>query len=273
VSGCESADKILASTYNAHGICQECTACYYSSMLYCYYGADAFCAKKKAREMARTLLAKRPDAAFRELDSESFNRASFDEMVSGAQGLFSSRALMLLDGTLSADDDIAKHILSRLQEMGGSENIFILAEGSLPASIVKKVEKHAEKCAVYLRDEKKEVPQWNIFSLADALARRDRQALWTGLLRARRAGVSPEEIAGTLAWQARTILISQKLSESDAARAGVKGFPYKKARRAGANFNAGEAEALSSRLVELYHAARRGEGDFAVALELFALTL
>lgn len=242
-------------------------------MLYCYYGSDSRQARKKARETARALLVKKPDAAFRELHDESFNREAFDEAALGGQGLFSLRALILLDGVLSSsDEETAAYVLDRLTALASSENIFILAEGVLPAVTLKKVKKHATKCVEYVVKEKKEVPAFNIFSLADAFARRDKRALWTGLMRARRAGLAPDEITGTLAWQARTILVSRKLSEAAAARSGVKAFPYQKARRVATCFTEAEMTALSSELISVYHAARRGDDPFA-SLELFALSL
>ena len=62
-------------------------------------------------------------------------------------------------------------------------------------------------------------------------------------------------------------------SECDktAAEAGMKDFPYQKAKRALLRFKPGEIEAKARKLLVLYHKGHRGEVDLDLALEEWVL--
>jgi hypothetical protein len=82
-------------------------------------------------------------------------------------------------------------------------------------------------------------------------------------------GLSAEEIIGTLWWQLKTLRLAM-LTKS-AEEAGVKDFPYNKAKRALKNFKDGEIETLSLRLLNLYHDGHAGKCDIDLALEEWVL--
>ena len=83
--------------------------------------------------------------------------------------------------------------------------------------------------------------------------------------------IRDRELIGILWWQLKTLLLAQKTG--NASEAGMKDFPYKKAKQALPNFAAGEVESLSLSLLTLYHQGHSGEVDIDEALELWLLSL
>jgi DNA polymerase III delta subunit len=135
------------------------------------------------------------------------------------------------------------------------------------AAEAKALTANAEQYEEIARTEKA-AERFNTFQLADALLHRDRKALWVLLVRARAAGIAPEEIAGVLFWQLKTLRLAE--TTKHARDAGVKDFPYNKAKRALPNFKSGEIAALLGELLALYHAGHAGE-DMNIGLERFVL--
>ncbi|MBX9792940.1 MAG: hypothetical protein K2Y02_01435 [Burkholderiaceae bacterium] len=89
---------------------------------------------------------------------------------------------------------------------------------------------------------------FDVFSLANAYAKRDRKKLWLLLREAEENNTPAEALVGILAWKARTEL-------------------------AGSGAKDPTAVARSSALVCMYHDAHRGEGDLSLLLERFVLNL
>jgi len=113
--------------------------------------------------------------------------------------------------------------------------------------------------------------RFNAFGMADCLARKDKKTLWLQLQDAKREGLSAEEIMGTLWWQLKSMRLA-KLTSS-AGEAGMKDFPYNKAKRSLSTFKEGELERLSHGLLTVYHEGHLGNVDIDIALERFLLTL
>jgi hypothetical protein len=67
------------------------------------------------------------------------------------------------------------------------------------------------------------------------------------------------------------MLLAKKCKTAEDA--GMKSFPFQKAREYSRNYKDGELEKLSSELVGMFHEAHRGNIDFHVALEKFILSL
>src|SRR3989344_8331379 len=158
-------------------------------------------------------------------------------------------------------------VLALASELAESPNVFVLLEGKLLASAAKTLKQYAtqyEEVASASVSEK-----FNIFALADALARHDRKSLWVLFLRAQNAGLKPEEIIGTLFWQIKSMRLAARTKNAD--EAGLKPFVYTKAKRGAEKFKLGELDALSRSLVMLYHDAHFGKLDIDIALERWVL--
>ncbi len=112
---------------------------------------------------------------------------------------------------------------------------------------------------------------FNIFSLTDAVAARDKRQAWMLYQKALASGMAPEEVFYKIVWQVKTLLTAEKtksVSETE-----MKPFPYNKAKSALKNFKSGELEELSESLVTGYHKIRRGEGEMETLVEKIILTI
>ena len=271
---------------------------YTTGMLYLIYGSDKDMARKKSNDMVAALLAKKPDASTVRLDEESLTGAALDEYI-GSQALFVQKSIVLIDGVLTAMKSGGKAgelaelkekkeaLVSRLQEIASSENIFIMREGVLDKVSLGKIEKVAVKVQVCGTEKKPEGGGSgggrgkkvsgakndgpNLFALCDALGHRDRKSLWVLYHQAKMDGAEDEQIHSMLWWQMKTMGIA-RVTKS-AADAGLKPFVYEKATRAAVNFPGDELRTKSRELITLYHDSRRGHHDLAEATEKFLLTV
>jgi DNA polymerase III delta subunit len=240
-------------------------------MLYFLYGNDTDKARARAVSLVSDLRQKKPDAAVFKMEGDSFDRFKLEELISG-QGLFENRHIVLLSRIF--DNVEAKtFLLSRLKEIADSKNIFILRENALAKTEAEQLKKIATRHQEFV---KKSViapakNKFNIFSLADALARRDRKSLWLLYQQALANNVSPEEVHGVLFWKIK--VIAAAAAAKTAAPPGQKPFVFNKAKKAAANFAPGEIGRLSAAFVSVYHAAHTGGSDLAVGLEKIILTI
>lgn len=251
-------------------------------MIYLLYGTDKDKAREKARGLVDSLLKKKPDASFFKLTTENWNEASFSEYI-GGQGLFENKYIVLADG-LFEDKDIKELVVKRVKEIQESQNVFIFREGTLDKATLGKFEKAAEKVQEF---EAPEVPkgrkfgmdtvnplnlaEFNIFSLTDALGKRDKKELWVLYQKTVIKGVPGEEVHGLLFWQIKNMIIA---SEAKSAKeAGMNPFVFSKAQGFAKKWTLDELKKYSSDLISLSHDARRGIHDFDGALERFVLSI
>ncbi len=237
-------------------------------MLYLFYGTNTDKTREEARSLVKKLEEKRPDAATISFSDETFSSDALSYYVSAA-GLFAPRQIVTLSKLLT-HDEYGESVLDMLSDLAESENIFILVEGTLPTKIVAACERHAEKVVHFPSKEKEgsaEKP-FSIFTLTDALGRRDKKNLWVLYQRALREGISPEDVHSVLLWQVKTILMA-----SGGATKTMKPFVVTKAKSFLKNFSRGELENLSLSLVTLYHDARRGIVEFGIGLEKLLLSI
>lgn len=202
---------------------------------------------------------------------ETIDAATFEAgqllALSETQSLFGGTTPYLLD-TPSTDTAFETEVLEHLEALAASPHVFVVLEGRLLAAVKKRYEKHAAtsaECNAEAAD------RFNLFGLADALAKRDKKNLWVQLQEARLMGVRPEEIAGILWWQLKALRLAE--CTTTAEQAGMKEYPYKKAKTAIRNFATGEVAALSRSLLELYHEAHQGKGDMELRLEAWCLAI
>ncbi|MBI4087000.1 hypothetical protein HY416_03415 [Candidatus Kaiserbacteria bacterium] len=235
-------------------------------MLYVFSGPDAIATRARAHEFLDVQEEK--DARVERIDADICT-ADLLRDRSGAQSLFVSPGateVILLD-TPSERADALDAVVALAQALAESPNIFVLLEGKLLAPQAKELKKYAEQYEEVAGSAPGE--RFNVFALADALARRDKKSLWVLLLRAQHAGLSSEEIIGTLFWQIKTMRLAAKTKNAD--EAGLKPFVYTKSKRGAQIFKPGELDLLSRSLVSLYHDAHLGKLDIDLALERWVL--
>ena len=244
-------------------------------MLYTFYGSDLAKSLAKARSLANSLRAKRPDAEYVSIDTDHWDEAALEGHLSG-QGLFSNKYIVFLD-RVSERPDACESLEKFLQPMKESANIFIVLEGKLLVDMKKSVEKHANKTVVSdveaARAGAGAFPrgEFNVFALADAIATRDRLKAWVTYRQAVDTGLEPENIIGTLFWQAKSIAVAGR--STSAPESGLTPFVYGKAKRAAGRFSSDEQAKLMASLISIYHDSHRGLVDAELAMERWCLML
>ena len=240
-------------------------------MLYIIYGTNIDKVRTQAKALVTRLQAKKPDASLFIMTDETWNTERVREYA-GSQGLFEQKYIVYLDG-VTARKEIKAELVDLLDEIKSSTNIFVLRAHDVDKVTLKKFEKFAEKIeehsfavgAAGTLAAGKCKPEFNIFSLGEALGRRDKKQLWTLYQKARASGLEPEQIHGTLWWQMKSIcLAAQTVSASES---GLNPFVHSKAKAYASNFTEDELTTSARTLIAVYHDARRGAGELEMLLE------
>ncbi len=233
-------------------------------MIHLYYGNDTITVREKVHAFVATQEAQ--GIKIERIDAENYAEGVFAD-IAGATSLFGEQTLYIID-TPSVKKEIYEDVLANLEVLAASVNTFVILEAGLLAPQKKKFEKYTDKI-----DESKKAAseRFNAFAMADSLSRKDKKMLWLQLQDARRANLSAEEIIGTLWWQLKSMRLAK--NTSSATEAGMKDFPYNKAKQALSVFKDGELEKISLGLLAVYHDGHLGKVDIDVALEKWMLTL
>jgi DNA polymerase III delta subunit len=233
-------------------------------MIFAYFGTDTIGVRKAAHDLAGTYLER--GMTLRSVTPETYVTGVLSDLA-GAVSLFEDKQVVILD-TPSANPEMFEAAFGGLELLAESENVFIFIEEKLLAPEKKRLEKYAER-ATELNAEKAE--RFNAFGLADAFLRRDKKSLWILLMKAWEAGLSDEEIIGTLYWQVKMLRLAERTKSAE--EAGQKPFVYSKAKRALSAFKEGELDSISRDLLSIYHDGHLGKRDIDLALERWVLTL
>lgn len=185
----------------------------------------------------------------------------------GATSLFGGVEWFVFD-TPSDQEHFAQAVAEALPELAESTNTFVILESTLLAAKKKQYGKYATDHQDFTADK---VERFNTFTMAEALANKDKRRLWVLLQEARLSGLREEEIIGMLWWQLKSLRLAAQTTS--AAEAGMKEFPYNKAKRALVKFAPQEIEKLSQSLLVLYHDGHAGVRDMNISLEEWTLTL
>ena len=232
-------------------------------MLHLYYGNDTTAVRERAFTAADKL-AEKENAKITRIESNDFAPGMLANLL-GATSLWGEREIYVLD-TPSENAAFYAEVIDHASAMGESANQFVIMEAAMLAPERKKFEKHTAT----LEESKREASErFDVFRMAEALSKRDKKSLWVLLQEAKRAGLSAEEIVGTLWWQLKTLRLAALTKSAD--EAGMKEFPYNKAKRALSGFKAGELEATSANLLRVYHDGHGGIRDIDEGLEEWVL--
>jgi len=217
-------------------------------MLYLYTGTD----REKTREAMDAAVSAKGGSASGGKKSARIVRitdanapADLVATLQGA-GMFGESRIVVLDGVFANEEMATFAERSLLHMKESSEHFFILEEKPL-ADVRKKIEKYAQMCERFDAAGKKK--DGSIFGLSNALARRDKKALWIGYQRELAKGSAPEAIHGVLFWAAKDMFMKA-------------GTPEQKNR----------AKKLIAELAELPHESRRRGEELEYALERFVLS-
>lgn len=235
-------------------------------MLYVYYGNGEVGVREAAYAKLDDLKARYEALTVSRVEPDTYVSGQLASLA-GSVDLFGGAQAYLVD-TPSLKAECFSELLDVADALATSVNHFIVIEGALLAAPKKTLAAHANA----MTETKGEgVERFDTFKMADALAGKDKRTLWILLQDAVAEGLSAEEIIGVLWWQLKTLRLA--LLTKSAAEAGVKDFPYNKAKRSLVNFKSGEVEALSRSLLALYHDGHAGKVDITLALEEWVLRM
>lgn len=244
-----------------------------SLMVYLLYGSDFKKVRDKQRSLLASLASKRPEASVFRLTDEDFlgeasGSSTLEELVSGL-GLFGGSYVVVLDGVLASEEDAKEKILSLVPAMAETPHIFIFVENKILAKEKKVFEKAEAKIQELNTIKGGEKKPFNAFALSDALGEKNKKKLWTLYRQAMMESVEPEQIAGTLFWQLKTLmLVGERGGE-----VGMKPFVLSKARKNLSKWERTELRRASSSLLRAYHEPRLSGVEMEVELEKFILDL
>lgn len=234
-------------------------------MLYVYYGSGEEAVRAAAYAKLAALTAETTSHIHR-LEPDTYE---VGQVIHASQGvaLFGGPQVYLID-TPSLREEFFAEVSVEVAALAASIHHFVIIEGPLTVALKKDLATAATLMTEY-KSESKE--RFDTFTMADALAKKDKRTLWILLQEASREGLPAEEIIGVLWWQLKTMRLA--LLTKTAAEAGVKEFPYNKAKRSLTNFKPGELANLSHSLLLLYHDGHTGKCDINVALEEWVLRM
>jgi DNA polymerase III delta subunit len=231
-------------------------------MLVLYFGNNTIRVRREALDFADA--EKDKGASLVSLEINSYAVGLFPS-ITASSSLFGGTTVYVID-TPSESKEMYAEMLASLEDMKASADIFVVMERALLAPEKKKFQKYADRNEEY-KSEVKE--RFNNFSLADALAKKDKKSLWLLLSEAKLSGIASEELVGVLWWQLKALRLAT-LTNS-ASEAGMKDYPYDKAKRALSRFGDNELESLSASLITLLHDSRLGRLELDLALERWVL--
>lgn len=237
-------------------------------MLYVFYGDDTATASKKIQATIKDLHKKRPDAEFFQVEGRTLTNDFFAQYTA-SQGLFEQKHIVEVQYPFETAES-KEVFLGNLSQMAESDNVFLVIEGKMLAPEKKKIEKHAQKMLEHKKPAAGK-PDFNLFSLADAVGGRDKKKAWVIYQKALSMDTAPEEIHGVIWWQMKTIYTT--LVTKSASDAGIKDFSYNKSARFAEKYSKSELETILQDLVSMYHDAHLGVTNFELSLEKFVLNI
>ncbi len=234
-------------------------------MVFIYSGKN-FEKKKKAFESDLKRFSEY-DKVF--MDEQSFQFPEFESYIDG-RSLFGNKTAIILDSVLE-NESYRRDILKKMKELQASANVFFFLEANITKTDLKPIEKKVEAIEFFDLITKKE-EKFNIFSLTDAFAKRDKKETWVLLQKALRNNVPAMDVANILTWSIKNlILVKGKTgTDQDIKKTGLNPFVFKKTVGSSRLWNEADLKKALQNIVFLYHDDRRGE-NLAVDLELFIL--
>jgi hypothetical protein len=233
-------------------------------MLQVFYGTDQIKVRQRAHEAIDAVLP--VGAECLRIEAEAYLPGQLLALGSSVS-LFTPSEVYLVESP-STDSVFQEEFMAALSVLGESVHTFIVVEGEILADPKKKITKHASMIEEYKRVA---TTKFNPFVMADALALRDKRNLWLLYQEAKQNNLSAEEIIGTFWWQLKSIRLAALTRTPE--EAGMKDYPYKKAKSALRTFPLELVEQKSRQLITLYHEGHRGKRDLDIALEEWVLTL
>lgn len=228
-------------------------------MLQVVYGTDETTVRKTALDFFVA-------APIIRIEAGGFEGGQLATLAQGSS-LFGEKMQYVLD-TPSDNQAFLDEVLDTTAALAESEHLFVVIEKTVLAATKKVLAKYALTITEY---KKPAEASFNQFAITDAIASRDKRQAWLLVQEAWQNHIATEEIIGLVWWQLKSMRLAA--CTTTPAEAGMKDYPYRKAKSALANFPLALVESKSRELTKAYHDARRGKGDPNQLFEMWVLTL
>jgi len=245
-------------------------------MIYLIHGNDEIKSRQKYNDLLDSLLAKNPTASLFVLNGDNWRIDRFEELIKG-QGLFYQKFIVGCDNLLDAAPEKRGQVeasLSLLATVATSANIFIFLENRLAVESLATIKTLAGKTQEFAQTAtagRSGYSEFNIYTLADAFAARNKNRAWALYHEALGRGLAPEEIFWKLVWQTNNLWLAKQTADS--AKLGWKPFVLAKNKAAAKAWSAGELSRYSAAFSDLYHEAYLGTDEFDFGLEKIILSV
>lgn len=236
-------------------------------MLHIIYGKDREKGRARFRVLRDALIKKYGDES-PVLEGEISE--DFLKSIAVSQGLFGETTLFVFDCVFDKKTE-QEMLLSNGRALSASPNLFLIFEPFLEKSIAEGLRESKAIVEEYSPKKLDTRPDFNIFSLGDALGNRNKKELWILYQEAIANDLSSEEISGTLFWAVKNLALLKDANMGDDK--GVSPFVAKKTREYVKNYKQEEIKKMSHSLVTLYHEAHRGGKPMDIAIERFILSI
>jgi len=237
-------------------------------MLHIIYGND----REKGRARFRELLNQQTHVLGAEVRHVLESELSKELLHSFAasQGLFGNTSFFIFDCLFDkkAEQEV---LLAHANELRLSSNSFLIFEPELDKKIAEEIRITQAEVEEYVSKKIDTRPDFNIFSLGDALGKRNKKELWVLYQEALMSGLSGEELCNTLFWTVKNIALMKNAKTDD--NCGLNPFVASKTRSFAKNYTQEEIAKLSRSLVTIYHEDHRGGEPMDISLERFILSL
>jgi len=236
-------------------------------MLHIIYGNDREKGRARFREL-RKKLSKECGEERAILEGELSKELLHS--FAASQGLFGNTSLFTFDCLFDkkAEQEV---LLAHANELCLSLNSFLVFEPELDKKIAGEIKITQAEVEEYVAKKIDTRPDFNIFSLGDALGKRNKKELWVLYQEALTSGLSGEEICNTLFWTVKNIALMKNARMDD--NCGLNPFVATKARSFAKNYSQEEIASLSRSLVTIYHEDHRGGEPMNISLERFILDI
>ena len=242
-------------------------------MIYLIYGNDEIKSRAKYNALADSLLAKNPEASLFKLTSENFTVGALEELTKG-QGLFYQKFIVGCDNLFSGakeNEALANEVGSWLDQIAQSDNVFIFLENNPNEIWLADLKKVSQKAQEFSKREAVVGKGFNIFSIIDAFASRNKNRAWALYEEALMSGFSAVEVLWKLIWQVNNLLLVK--NTKDNSRLKIKPFVLTKTKAAAKTFSSKELKNLSASFLDLYHTTFLGTDEFEFGLEKILLSI
>lgn len=249
-------------------------------MLYLIHGTNSKKIQDQVQTLVDTLKVKREFAQVFQVHADTFSVENF-EGLTGSQGLFFDKHVLVCRGLLQAKKEIKDYALKHIKDYIVSSHIYLFVEEDLDQKTVDAVTKYDEvKVKEYTGGGKveKEDMSTRAFPIVQTYAEllsipyEKRTAVqkyraWQGVDSIRVLSVPPEEFFGILWWKYKTIVQALGSTQKES---GLTPYAYAQAKKLADAYGPRVHTDLGL-LLDIYHEAHMGECDMWEELEGFVL--